>query len=201
MNDYDVLIATDALSEGYNLHRAGVVINYDIPYNPTRVIQRVGRINRINKKVFDRLFVFNSFPTAIGEAETRVKQISTLKIKLINAIVGSDTKTLTDDELIQSYFKDEYDEADAQSETVSWDAVHDVYFKALEDDKVMAAALKLPRRSRILRKAKDESIVVVFGKRGRPIHLYSCGQYLGTLRCERREGYPIIRCDEGRAEF
>jgi superfamily II DNA or RNA helicase len=167
VNDYDVLIATDALSEGYNLHRAGVVINYDIPYNPTRVIQRVGRINRINKKVFDQLFVFNSFPTAIGEAETRVKQISTLKIKLINAIVGSDTKTLTDDELIQSYFKDEYDEADAQSETVSWDAVHrDVYFKALEDDKVMAAALNLPRRSRILRKAKDESIVVVFGKKG-----------------------------------
>ena len=38
-NDYDVLIATDALSEGFNLHRAGVVINYDIPYNPTRVIR------------------------------------------------------------------------------------------------------------------------------------------------------------------
>ena len=55
-NDYDVLAATDAISEGYNLHRAGTVFNYDIPYNPTRVIQRVGRINRINKKVFERLF-------------------------------------------------------------------------------------------------------------------------------------------------
>lgn len=167
VDDYDVLIATDALSEGYNLHRAGVVINYDIPYNPTRVIQRVGRINRINKKVFDQLFVFNSFPTAIGEAETRVKQISTLKIKLINAIVGSDTKTLTDDELIQSYFKDEYDEAESQTETISWDAVHrDVYFKALEDHKLMESALKIPRRSRILRRSKDESLVVVFGKKG-----------------------------------
>ena len=167
VDDYDVLIATDALSEGYNLHRAGVVINYDIPYNPTRVIQRVGRINRINKKVFDQLLVFNSFPTAIGEAETRVKQISTLKIMLINAIVGSDTKTLTDDELIQSYFKDEFDEADAQSETVSWDAVHrDVYFKALDDDKLMTAVLKLPHRSRILRRDKDGSVVVVFGKKG-----------------------------------
>ena len=65
LDDYDVLIATDALSEGYNLHRAGVVINYDIPYNPTRVIQRVGRINRINKKVFDQLiclqFVSDSY--------------------------------------------------------------------------------------------------------------------------------------------
>jgi len=33
-NDYDVLVATDALSEGYNLHRAGVIFNYDIPFNP-----------------------------------------------------------------------------------------------------------------------------------------------------------------------
>ena len=167
VNDYDVLIATDALSEGYNLHRAGVVINYDIPYNPTRVIQRVGRINRINKKVFDQLLVFNSFPTAIGEAITRVQQISTLKIKLINAIVGSDTKTLTDDELIQSYFKDEYNKEDAKGETASWDAEHrDVYFKALEDEKFMSNVLKIPRRSRILRKDRDESVVVVFGKKG-----------------------------------
>jgi SNF2 family DNA or RNA helicase len=48
-NTYQVLVCTDALSEGVNLHRAGVIINYDIPYNPTRVIQRIGRINRINK--------------------------------------------------------------------------------------------------------------------------------------------------------
>jgi superfamily II DNA or RNA helicase/HKD family nuclease len=166
-NDFDVLIATDALSEGYNLNRAGVVINYDIPYNPTRVIQRVGRINRINKKVFNELHIFNSFPTAIGEAETRVKQISTLKMKLINAIVGSDTKTLTDDEQIQSFFKDEYDEAESLMETASWDAVHrDAYFKALEDGETMSAAMKIPRRSRIQRREQPNTAVVVFGKKG-----------------------------------
>lgn len=49
-NDFCILVATDAISEGYNLHRAGAIFNYDIPYNPTRVIQRIGRINRINKK-------------------------------------------------------------------------------------------------------------------------------------------------------
>ena len=64
-NDYDVLVATDAISEGYNLHRAGIIINYDIPFNPTRVIQRIGRINRVNKKVFEDLYIYNFFPTAI----------------------------------------------------------------------------------------------------------------------------------------
>jgi len=39
------------------------------------VIQRVGRINRINKKMFDKLFMYNYFPTAIGETETRIKEI------------------------------------------------------------------------------------------------------------------------------
>lgn len=56
-NDYKVLVATDAISEGYNLHRAGAIFNYDIPYNPTRVIQRIGRINRINKR-FSTTFIF-----------------------------------------------------------------------------------------------------------------------------------------------
>ncbi|RMG81205.1 MAG: helicase, partial [Bacteroidetes bacterium] len=46
-DDFDVLISSDKLSEGVNLNRAGLIINYDIPWNPTRVIQRVGRINRI----------------------------------------------------------------------------------------------------------------------------------------------------------
>lgn len=97
-NDYKVLVATDAISEGYNLHRAGAIFNYDIPYNPTRVIQRIGRINRINKKVFDNLYIYNYFPTEVGENETRTKEISTLKMAMIHAIMGEDTKALTSDE-------------------------------------------------------------------------------------------------------
>ena len=192
-NDFDVLVATDALSEGYNLHRAGVVINYDIPYNPTRVIQRVGRINRINKKVFDKLFIFNSFPTAIGEAETRVKQISTLKIKLINAIVGSDTKTLTDDEQIRSFFKDEYAEADALSETSSWDAVHrDVYFRALEAGKPIEGAMRIPRRSRILRKDQSDEAVVVFGKKGDQSIFTLAGHDTDPVVVSAEQGIPLF---------
>ena len=83
-NDYHILVATDAISEGYNLHRAGAIFNYDIPYNPTRVIQRIGRINRINKKVFDELYIYNYFPTDVGETETRTKEISTLKMAMIH---------------------------------------------------------------------------------------------------------------------
>jgi superfamily II DNA/RNA helicase len=60
------LLTTDKISEGFNLNRAGMVINYDIPWNPVRVIQRVGRIKRISKKVFDKLYIVNFFPTEKG---------------------------------------------------------------------------------------------------------------------------------------
>lgn len=168
VNDYDVLVATDALSEGFNLHRAGIIINYDIPYNPTRVIQRVGRINRINKKVFDNIYIYNSFPTAVGEESTRIKSISTLKIKLINAVVGSDTKTLTSEEQLKTFFKDEFKEADGKlNDQLSWDAKHiENYEKAKKIPEVMEKIGKLPRRSRIKRNGRQEKGVIVFGKKG-----------------------------------
>jgi len=166
-NDYDVLIATDALSEGYNLHRAGIVINYDIPYNPTRVIQRIGRINRINKKVFDKLFIYNCFPTETGEDEIRIKQITTLKMRLINSVVGSDTKTLTDDEKLQSFFKDGYQKAENENETLSWDATHrEAYDQAKKDKGSFEAALQIKPRSRVVRNGQKTPAIVAFGKKG-----------------------------------
>lgn len=164
-NDYDVLVATDALSEGYNLHRAGVIFNYDIPFNPTRVIQRIGRINRINKKVFDSLYVYNFFPTSIGEAETRIQQISTLKMTLINAVVGSDTKTLTSDEELKSFFKEEYNKANSEAEFESWDAAHrEVYDQT--PDEIIEKAMSIRPRSRVLRKGQQLNGGIAFGKKG-----------------------------------
>jgi superfamily II DNA or RNA helicase len=119
-DDYQILVATDAISEGYNLHRAGAIFNYDIPYNPTRVIQRIGRINRINKKVFDKLYIYNYFPSDVGETETRTKEISTLKMAMIHAIMGEDTKALTKDEEVQAYFKERYQAEIAKNEEASW---------------------------------------------------------------------------------
>jgi superfamily II DNA/RNA helicase len=167
VNDFDILLATDALSEGFNLHRAGIVINYDIPYNPTRVIQRVGRINRINKKVFDNLYVYNCFPTVIGEEEVRIRSISTLKIKLINAVVGSDTKTLTDDEQLVSFFKDEFNKAQKENEQLSWDTKHrEAYEQALKNKDVVEKSINIPRRSRVKRTGQEKDAVLFFGKNG-----------------------------------
>ncbi len=96
--EYKILIATDKLSEGFNLHRAGVVINYDIPWNPVRVIQRVGRINRIGKKVYDEIYILNFFPTQRGESEARQRQIAEHKLFMIHELLGEDAKIFSPDE-------------------------------------------------------------------------------------------------------
>ncbi len=166
-NDYKVLIATDAISEGYNLHRAGAIFNYDIPYNPTRVIQRIGRINRINKKVFDELHIFNYFPTHVGEKETRTKEISTLKMAMIHAIMGEDTKILTKNEDLHSYFKERYDKELQTSEALSWETPYKELFNSLINSEYYRDALAIPHRAKIGRKVeKPLQGVLVFGKKG-----------------------------------
>lgn len=166
-NDYHILVATDAISEGYNLHRAGAIFNYDIPYNPTRVIQRIGRINRINKKVFDELYIYNYFPTDVGEAETRTKEISTLKMAMIHAIMGEDTKALTKDEEVQAYFKERYRKEFARSEETSWDTPYRKQLNELKGTDAYAAAMDMPHRARTARNIeKPKQGVLMFGKKG-----------------------------------
>lgn len=166
-NDFHILVATDAISEGYNLHRAGAIFNYDIPYNPTRVIQRIGRINRINKKVFDELYIYNYFPTDVGEKETRTKEISTLKMAMIHAIMGEDTKALTKEEELQAYFKERYRKEFARSEEMSWDTPYRKLLNSVKGTEVYDKAMELPHRARTARNVtKPRKGVLMFGRKG-----------------------------------
>lgn len=72
VDDLKYLITTDVLSEGINLHRSNIIINYDLPWNPTRVLQRVGRVNRVGTK-YDKVYIFNFFPTSETDKELGLK--------------------------------------------------------------------------------------------------------------------------------
>ena len=99
---YDILLTTDKLSEGFNLNRAGAVINYDIPWNPVRVIQRVGRINRIGKKVYENIYIINFFPTETGADIVRSREIAQTKMFMIHNVLGEDAKIFDPDEKPQA---------------------------------------------------------------------------------------------------
>jgi superfamily II DNA/RNA helicase len=141
------------------LYRAGTIYNYDIPYNPTRVIQRVGRINRINKKVFDNLNICNFFPSSTGEALSRTKSITTFKMLLIQTIFGSDTKILTEDEITEGYLDEEFRKAKAELETPLWSTeFSNEYYRIVNQEReLLKQALALPQRCRTGRTFCPES--------------------------------------------
>ena len=101
-NDYRILITTEVLEEGVNLHRSNVVINYDIPWNPTRLMQRVGRINRVDTR-FDKIYTFNFFPTEQSNDIIQLKEIAEAKIQTFISLLGADARLLTEGEIIESH--------------------------------------------------------------------------------------------------
>ena len=101
-NDIKILISTDILSEGVNLHRSNVIVNYDIPWNPTRIIQRVGRINRVDTK-FDKIFIYNFFPTDQSNEEIKLKEAAIGKLQAFHDILGEDASYLSDGEEVSSF--------------------------------------------------------------------------------------------------
>jgi superfamily II DNA or RNA helicase len=80
--EIDLLISTDVLSEGQNLQDCGVLVNYDLHWNPTRMVQRAGRIDRIGTP-FETLWVQNMFPDAgleklLGLVESLSRKIASI---------------------------------------------------------------------------------------------------------------------------
>jgi superfamily II DNA/RNA helicase len=101
-DQYRILVATEVLSEGVNLHRSNIVINYDIPWNPTRLIQRVGRVNRVDT-TFDTIHTYNFFPTEESNDLIKLKEAAEAKIRAFIEMLGADARLLTEGEEIKSH--------------------------------------------------------------------------------------------------
>jgi len=97
-----ILITTDVLAEGINLHRSNIVINYDLPWNPTRILQRVGRVNRVGTK-HDCVHVFNFFPTAQSDHHLGLEASIKAKIQAFHDTLGEDAKYLTQEEEVTNH--------------------------------------------------------------------------------------------------
>ncbi len=91
--DIRLLLGTDAASEGLNLQRLGTLINLDLPWNPTRLEQRKGRIQRIGK-VRDEIFVYNM--RYQGSVEDRVHELLSSRLEDIHGLFGQVPDVLED---------------------------------------------------------------------------------------------------------
>ena len=101
-DDYRILVTTEVLAEGVSLHRANIVVNYDIPWNPTRLMQRVGRVNRVDTD-FERIHTYNFFPTDESEDAIKLRASAEAKIEAFIEMLGADARLLTEGEEIKSH--------------------------------------------------------------------------------------------------
>ena len=108
-NALRILITTDILSEGVNMHRSNVVLNYDLPWNPTKVLQRVGRVNRIGTK-HSKIYIFNFFPTSHADEHLGLEANIVAKINAFHSALGEDARYLyvEEEELTQHGLTGQY---------------------------------------------------------------------------------------------
>jgi superfamily II DNA or RNA helicase len=100
-NPIHVLVATDVLSEGLNLQDAALILNYDLHFNPVRLIQRFGRIDRINSP-HKEIYAFNFLPETELERHLGIKTILRARIEDIHQTIGEDAAILEPDEQLNA---------------------------------------------------------------------------------------------------
>ncbi len=112
---YNILLSSDVLAEGINLHRANVIINYDTPWNATRLMQRIGRVNRIGTTA-QRIHNFSFYPSREGDEMIRLYQTAVNKLQGFHSAYGEDTQIFSHEEIVRQFemynsnVKDEVDE-------------------------------------------------------------------------------------------
>lgn len=101
----DLLLSTDVLAEGQNLQQCGTVVNFDLPWNPMRLVQRNGRVDRIGSphtEVHLHTFFPDQYLDAILELEAKLRY----KIAQANAAIGLETAVLPGEAVTEHVFDD-----------------------------------------------------------------------------------------------
>lgn len=167
-NDYDIILTTDVLAEGINLHRANVIVNYDTPWNPTRLIQRLGRINRIGTKA-QYIYNYNFYPSEHGDNRINLRQKSLVKLQSSHSTFGEDNKIYTLDEIVDQFrmFEEKEEDKDLRTEYLEWLRKY-----REQNEEHFNAIRKMPLKVRCIRKATEKDSSIAFVKNGDHKNIY-----------------------------
>ena len=115
VKDFNIIITTEVLAEGVNLHRSNVVIHYDTPWNSTKLMQRIGRVNRIGTKA-SAIYNYVFYPSAQGDSQIHLNKTAFMKIQAFHTAFGEDNQVFSTDEILDEVklfsgtYKEEEDE-------------------------------------------------------------------------------------------
>lgn len=167
-HDFDIILTTDVLAEGINLHRANVIVNYDTPWNPTKLIQRLGRINRIGTKA-KFIYNYNFYPSEHGDKRINLRQKSLAKLQSSHSTFGEDNKIYTLEEIIDQFkmFEEKDSEKDLRTQYLEW--LRNFREKNPEQ---FNAIRRMPLKIRSIRKSNEKQLSIAFVKNGEHRNIY-----------------------------
>lgn len=159
-NDYNIIITSDVLAEGVNLHRSNVIVNYDSPWNATRLMQRIGRVNRIGSTA-DNIYNYMFYPSQEGDEQLAIYRNALIKLQGFHSAFGEDAKIYSREEIVRElrmYNSDVQDSVDERLALLR--KVKELYQNNRElYDRIKA----LQERSRVIRQiGRNENSSVVF---------------------------------------
>lgn len=182
-NKYNIIITTEVLAEGINLHRSNVVLNYDIPWNATKLMQRIGRVNRIGSKS-DKIYVYNFHPTSQSNRQIKLNEKALKKLQGFHSALSEDSKVYSEDEqLIENTLGDLQPKEEIDERLHYLELIRDLYET---DHKEYKRLKNLPVKSRIgrLAKIKTKTAKTIIGQT-------MDGAILCYLRNSMKEGFYI----------
>ncbi|MEA1953013.1 MAG: helicase-related protein [Campylobacterota bacterium] len=159
-NDYNIIITTDTLAEGINLHRSSTIYNYDIPWNATKLIQRIGRVNRIGTRA-DFIDIHNFKPASHIDKLIELSQKAFVKLQSSHTMMGEDNQIYTKNESIGSVnlFDDYKKEAEERDEEL--DYLEELRDFREENPELFKEIKELEYGLSLTRKAKEANAYVV----------------------------------------
>lgn len=151
LNKYNIIISSDVLAEGVNLHRSNVIVNYDSPWNATRLMQRIGRVNRIGS-TSDHIYNYMFYPSKDGDKQIQLYTNALIKLQGFHSALGEDAQVYSREEMLREFqlFDDKVrDNVDKQLELLR--EIRELYANNRElYNKIKA----LPFKSRTVRSAQ-----------------------------------------------
>lgn len=147
-NEYNIIITSDVLAEGVNLHRSNMVVNYDSPWNASRLMQRNGRVNRIGSRspfIYNYLF----YPSQQGEDEIKLYKNALIKLQGFQSALGEDSKVYSHEEIVKEF---QLFNADVEDDTDRTLALLEEARRLYQTNRALYNKIKeLPAKSRTIR--------------------------------------------------
>ncbi|MCB0510059.1 MAG: SWF/SNF helicase family protein, partial [Bacteroidetes bacterium] len=155
---FNIIITTEVLAEGINLHRSNIIVNYDVPWNSTRLMQRIGRVNRIGTKA-SKIHVYNFYPSAHGDQQINLVNTALRKLQAFHSAFGEDNKifSLMEEKGEGALFGSEIQRE--ESEILKY--LNELRDFKKKDPKLFKQISKLPNKARCGRDSDEENALVL----------------------------------------